>query len=87
MMAKRTLRPRASKAENAAKTQSTGSEPIAEAADRKAPRRRKVTPSASTDEIVRVRAYYRFLARGTGPGDALSDWVEAEHDLRGHELS
>jgi DUF2934 family protein len=34
----------------------------------------------SHDEIA-AAAYYRYLARGPGPGDPLHDWLEAEREL------
>ena len=35
----------------------------------------------ASEEEVRVRAYEIFLERGTEPGDALSDWLQAEHEV------
>ena len=35
----------------------------------------------SEDEI-RIRAYELFLERGAEPGDALSDWLRAERELK-----
>jgi hypothetical protein len=35
-----------------------------------------------TDEQIRARAYEIFLRRKGGPGDAHSDWVQAERELR-----
>jgi len=39
-----------------------------------------------TEEQIRARAYQIFLRRNDGPGDARSDWVQAERELR-QELS
>jgi hypothetical protein len=33
------------------------------------------------EEEIRTRAYEIFLARRGGPGDAISDWFQAEHEL------
>ena len=38
----------------------------------------------SADQI-RARAYEIHLARGDGLGDAMSDWLRAERELRGDE--
>lgn len=35
-----------------------------------------------TYEQIAARAYEIYLKRGFGPGDALSDWVEAERQLK-----
>lgn len=35
-----------------------------------------------SEEMIRARAYQNFLARAGQPGDALADWLQAEHDLR-----
>jgi hypothetical protein len=34
-------------------------------------------------ELIRCRAYEIFLGRNGRPGDPLSDWVQAERELRG----
>jgi hypothetical protein len=36
---------------------------------------------APTAEIIRVRAYEIFIARGGYPGDELSDWLAAEREI------
>jgi len=36
-----------------------------------------------TPDRIRVRAYEIFLARNGGPGDAKSDWCQAERELNG----
>jgi Protein of unknown function (DUF2934) len=36
---------------------------------------------APTAEIIRVRAYEIFMARGGYPGDELSDWLAAEREI------
>ena len=38
-------------------------------------------PAPSAEDI-RVRAYHRYLERGTGQGSDFDDWVEAEKDLK-----
>jgi len=47
--------------------------------------RGKVVKSASkpipTEEQIRLRAYQIYLARNGGPGDAMSDWIQAEREL------
>ena len=35
-----------------------------------------------TEEQIRARAYQIFLRRNGGPGDAHSDWVQAERELK-----
>ena len=41
------------------------------------------TMPANGEEAVRVAAYYRYLDRHRSgrPGDAVADWLEAEHDM------
>ena len=39
--------------------------------------------SEVSEDKVRTRAHEIYLARGEGPGNALSDWLEAEHELNG----
>jgi hypothetical protein len=34
-----------------------------------------------SDEQIRLRAYQIFLARDGAPGDAFSDWTQAEREL------
>ena len=41
-----------------------------------------VVPKAVTHEQIAERAYQIFLKRGFGPGDAASDWLEAERQLK-----
>jgi hypothetical protein len=36
-----------------------------------------------TPDRMRLRAYEIYQARNGGPGDALADWVQAEHELSG----
>jgi len=35
-----------------------------------------------TDDEIRERAYYRWLARGEGHGDDQRDWFDAQIELR-----
>ena len=35
-----------------------------------------------TKQQIRDRAYFIYLARNGGPGDAAADWSQAERDLR-----
>ncbi|MCC6659855.1 MAG: DUF2934 domain-containing protein [Phycisphaerales bacterium] len=47
---------------------------------------RPAAPSATvetTPDLVRRRAYAIFEARRGGPGDHLSDWLQAERELSG----
>lgn len=37
----------------------------------------------SREERIRMAAYHRYLQRGEAPGDAYTDWVEAEAALFG----
>ncbi len=52
------------------------------------PPRAVATPLATspvgkiTYEQIAARAYEVYLKRGFGPGDALSDWLEAERQLK-----
>jgi hypothetical protein len=35
-----------------------------------------------SEEAIRVRAFEKFRARNGGPGDPVTDWVEAEREIR-----
>jgi len=35
-----------------------------------------------TEDEVRIRAFEIYLARGPGSGDAVSDWLKAERELK-----
>jgi hypothetical protein len=35
-----------------------------------------------TEEQIRMRAYEIYLERGDEPGDAVSDWLQAEAELQ-----
>jgi len=37
---------------------------------------------ATPEDKIRRRAYEIFMERGAEPGDALSDWLQAERELR-----
>jgi len=39
-------------------------------------------PAEPTVEETQARAYEIYIARAGGPGDAQSDWLQAEQDLR-----
>ncbi len=39
------------------------------------------TKEMPTEEQIRERAFFIYLARNGGPGDAHSDWVQAEREL------
>ena len=41
---------------------------------------RQVTPPAHED--IALRAYEKFVERGEGPGDDVSDWLLAEQELK-----
>ncbi len=41
-----------------------------------------IHPRAVSHEQIAERAYQLFLKRGFGPGNAASDWVEAERQLK-----
>lgn len=43
-------------------------------------------PGSLEDEI-RLRAYYRYIERDGEPGDAVSDWLEAESDILGRRAT
>ena len=51
-----------------------------------APRAVDGTSAAPLHERIRRRAFELFLSRCGGPGDALSDWLEAERQERSAEL-
>ena len=56
------------------------------ASDRSAPRRGDNAPTATLDrELVAIRAYELYLARGGGEGQELDDWLSAERELSGEE--
>ena len=42
-------------------------------------------PAAPTAELIRMRAYELYLARGGSPGSDLEDWLAAERSLLGTE--
>jgi hypothetical protein len=81
-MAKRIVKAKASNSNNRDETSPTLPQPVAEARDQKPARRAKKVSSLPTDEDVRLRAYFRYLERGGSPGEPLTDWVEAERELR-----
>ena len=41
-----------------------------------------VDPLGPSDEDIRLRAYHRFLQRGSRHGLDFDDWLEAERELR-----
>ena len=41
-----------------------------------------VAKAESVSEMVRMRAYYIFLARGGSHGNDLADWLAAEKEVR-----
>jgi hypothetical protein len=47
-----------------------------------APKATRKTPAMPNEQDIRVRAYEIFLRRNGGPGDAHSDWVQAERELK-----
>ena len=51
--------------------------PVATAAD--------AAPAAPSAELIRMRAYELYLARGGSPGYDLEDWLAAERSLLGTE--
>lgn len=49
---------------------------------------RQLAPKATAiveakPHLIRRRAYEIFLARNGGPGDSVSDWIQAEQELNG----
>ena len=48
------------------------------------PKRSKTQEANATvsEAAIAMRAYEIFLARRGGPGDAVSDWLQAERELR-----
>ncbi len=68
-------------------TKKTVGMPVSEAVVRSAAPSRHtvaapVTRSAPSEEQIRARAYQIYLRRNGGPGDAHSDWTQAEAELR-----
>ena len=49
------------------------------------PGKRSTRETGVSEDQIRVRAYEIHLARGDGPGDATSDWLQAERELLGSE--
>ena len=45
-------------------------------------RRSKPAATTITEGQIRERAFQIYLARSGGPGDAYSDWYQAERELR-----
>lgn len=39
-------------------------------------------PAAPNEDMIRMAAYFIYLARGASPGDAVADWLKAEAELR-----
>ena len=50
---------------------------------RKPAKPRRGTGVKVTDEQIRARAFEIYLARNGASGDAASDWIQAERELRG----
>jgi hypothetical protein len=46
-----------------------------------------VSPSDDLQVRIAKRAYEIYLERGSRPGYALSDWLEAEREIRGAECN
>jgi hypothetical protein len=44
--------------------------------------RERMDADEQSEQKIRERAYQIYLTRNGGPGDALSDWLEAEAQLR-----
>ena len=44
---------------------------------------RELTPKELTHADIAVRAYELYLARGAEGGDEVSDWLQAETELKG----
>jgi hypothetical protein len=42
----------------------------------------KEPEDSNVEEEIRLRAYYRFLARGPEDGSDVDDWLRAAEDLR-----
>ncbi len=40
--------------------------------------------TAALPELIRMRAYQLFEARGRQPGRELEDWLQAEHEIKYH---
>ncbi len=74
---------------------STGKHTVKETANKDTPRRPETPPPIAgrkvgeetiieiTPDRIRLRAYEIYQARNGAPGDALADWVQAEHELGG----
>jgi len=77
--AKKTVQP--STDFNSAKT--TRAKDQAAPSTRKPTKPRRGTGVKVTDEQIRARAFEIYLARNGASGDAASDWIQAERELRG----
>ncbi|MBI3491110.1 MAG: DUF2934 domain-containing protein [Acidobacteria bacterium] len=51
----------------------------------KASKRHRQPNGASTEEEIRVRAYFLSLERGSNSGSPFDDWIQAESELRQHD--
>jgi hypothetical protein len=64
----------------ASKSQATGIRTDPERSANEAAK--QVSVHLASDQEIRVRAHEIFLERGAEPGDELSDWLQAEQELR-----
>lgn len=83
--ARKVAGPRGARAATAPRTESaasfTGGTELA--ARPAAPAQAPGGPARPNARDIAVRAYFRYLERGTGGGMELDDWLQAERDLRG----
>jgi hypothetical protein len=77
--AKRATTPRRSPAGSRTRKRSAASTPAMSAANQ--------STQSHTEAQIRERAYYIFLEREHGAGDALGDWLQAEQELNGRRPS
>lgn len=87
MVNAKSLRAEMSKERNMTRTRERAPKPTVERAATglgamRTPPNSGARAAAPTEEMIRLRAYWNYVERRDGPGDALSDWLRAEADLR-----
>lgn len=65
-----------------AKTTKTAKTPKTAKTTKAAPRTRKKTDPGKMQEEISRRAHEICMERGDGAGDALSDWLQAEQEIK-----
>ena len=83
MARRKTGEPDTGKPATQRRTAATRARPPRSAASARAKSAARAHAQPSTEEQIRERAYYLYLKRGGGAGNALGDWLRAERELRG----